>query len=202
MERDSGIEDGREPTGGIGPPGSLSRRRLLQGAAAAGLTLGATQLDAAGATAATRRLRSGRGARPRRGSISRRLTPPVNGLHLQFGADASQEVVVSWQTYAPVAAPQVFLGTLESGLHRSPALPIEGTLRERAPWRPRSVPASLAPASVRPVCEVRCKREEEVARRRASRLARSQKAIGSLHSSNTVARAYPLTPRRCPNPEH
>ena len=120
MERDSGIEDGREPTGGIGPPGSLSRRRLLQGAAAAGLTLGATQLDAAGATAATRRLRSGRRARPRLGSVSRRLTPPVNGLHLQFGADASQEVVVSWQTYAPVSAPQVFLGTLESGLHRSP----------------------------------------------------------------------------------
>ncbi len=29
-------------------------------------------------------------------------TPPVSGLHLQFGADASNEVVVTWQTYAPV----------------------------------------------------------------------------------------------------
>jgi hypothetical protein len=36
MDRDSGIEDGREPTGGIGPPGSFSRRRLLQGAAPQG----------------------------------------------------------------------------------------------------------------------------------------------------------------------
>jgi hypothetical protein len=45
MDHDSGTDDGREATGGIGPPGSLSRRRLLQGAAAAGLTLGAAQLE-------------------------------------------------------------------------------------------------------------------------------------------------------------
>jgi Purple acid Phosphatase, N-terminal domain len=44
----------------------------------------------------------------------------VSGLHLQFGADASNEVVVSWQTYAPVDAPQVYLGTLDGGLHRAP----------------------------------------------------------------------------------
>ena len=47
-------------------------------------------------------------------------TPPVSGLHLQFGADASNEVVVTWQTYAPVDSPQVYLGTLDGGLHRTP----------------------------------------------------------------------------------
>src|ERR1700743_2337936 len=116
MDSDRGIEDGREPTGGIGPPGPFSRRRLLQGAATAGatlaappagVTLGAAQLEAAGAAAATRRLGGGHRVRPRTGSTSRRLPPPVNGLHLQFGADASNEVVVTWQTYAPVAAPHV-----------------------------------------------------------------------------------------------
>ena len=106
MDRDRGTDDGREATGGIGPPGSISRRRLLQGAAAAGLALGATQLEAAGAGAATPRVSRGRAVRPRVGWVGRRAPPPVNGLHLQFGADASNEVVVTWQTYAPVQSPQ------------------------------------------------------------------------------------------------
>src|ERR1700760_2890538 len=120
MNRDHGTDEGREPAGGIGPPGSISRRRLLQGAAAAGLTLGAIQLDAPGASAATRRRSAGRVLRPSTGWMQAQATPPVSGLHLQFGADASNEVVVTWQTYAPVDAPQVYLGTLDSGLHRTP----------------------------------------------------------------------------------
>jgi len=32
-------------------------------------------------------------------------TPPVAGLHLQFGADASSEMVVSWHTLQPVQHP-------------------------------------------------------------------------------------------------
>jgi len=44
--------------------------------------------------------------------------PPVRGLHLQFGADASQEVVVSWQTAVPVQRPRVLLGTPAGGLGR------------------------------------------------------------------------------------
>src|ERR1700761_5370828 len=63
MDRDNGTDDGREVSGGIGPPGSVSRRRLLQGAAAAGLSLGAAGLDAAGATAAAPR--AARGSRAR-----------------------------------------------------------------------------------------------------------------------------------------
>jgi len=36
--------------------------------------------------------------------------PEVHGLHLQFGADASREVVVSWSTPQAVARPRVLLG--------------------------------------------------------------------------------------------
>ena len=50
----------------------------------------------------------------------RTYAPPVNGLHLQFGADASNEVVVTWQTHAPVDSPQVYLGTLERGPYHLP----------------------------------------------------------------------------------
>ncbi len=42
--------------------------------------------------------------------------PPVTGLHLQFGADASREMVVSWQTLVPVQRPRVLLGTLNDGI--------------------------------------------------------------------------------------
>jgi hypothetical protein len=42
--------------------------------------------------------------------------PVVGGLHLQFGADASAEVVVSWHTPAPVSRPRVLLGTPEDGM--------------------------------------------------------------------------------------
>lgn len=41
--------------------------------------------------------------------------PPVGGLHLQFGRNASTEVVVSWQTVDAVRNPRVMLGTPTSG---------------------------------------------------------------------------------------
>ena len=43
-------------------------------------------------------------------------TPPVHGLHLQFGADASSEIVVSWHTLQPVRNPRVLLGALDGRL--------------------------------------------------------------------------------------
>jgi hypothetical protein len=46
-------------------------------------------------------------------------TPPVIGLHLQFGADASSEVVVSWHTLRPVANPRVLLGRLDGKLEQT-----------------------------------------------------------------------------------
>jgi 3',5'-cyclic AMP phosphodiesterase CpdA len=43
---------------------------------------------------------------------------PVGGLHLQFGKDASTEVVVSWHTTDPVRNPRVMVGTPTSGFGR------------------------------------------------------------------------------------
>jgi Purple acid Phosphatase, N-terminal domain/Calcineurin-like phosphoesterase len=121
MAPDMGNNGELESAGGVGPPGSVSRRRLLQGAAAAGLTLSASQLETSSAVAA-RAVGAGpaRGAARRRSATATRSAPPVAGLHLQFGADASNEVVVSWQTYASVESPRVYLGTLERGLRSWP----------------------------------------------------------------------------------
>lgn len=98
MAREMEISGEPESAGGIGPPGSSSRRRLLQGAEAAGLTLSATQLQTS--TAAARAVGAGpaRGATRRGSATATRSAPPVAGLHLQFGADASDEVVVSSRT--------------------------------------------------------------------------------------------------------
>ncbi len=44
---------------------------------------------------------------------------PVGGLHLQFGRDASTEVVVSWHTTDPVSNPRVMVGTSTAGFGRT-----------------------------------------------------------------------------------
>ena len=46
-------------------------------------------------------------------------TPPVAGLHLQFGPDASSEMVVSWHTLQPVRNPRVVLGSLDGKLEQT-----------------------------------------------------------------------------------
>src|SRR5262249_46980945 len=46
-------------------------------------------------------------------------TPPVAGLHLQFGADASSEMVVSWHSLQPVQNPRVVLGHLDGKLEQT-----------------------------------------------------------------------------------
>jgi 3',5'-cyclic AMP phosphodiesterase CpdA len=82
----------------------LSRRRLL---AAAGFGAGAAMaafLVAAEAAEA---------APLAHGPLDPVATPPVAGLHLQFGADAASEVVVSWHTLQPVQNPRVVLGQLD-----------------------------------------------------------------------------------------
>jgi hypothetical protein len=82
----------------------LSRRKLI---AAAGIGSGAL------VTAAFTVIRDAQAA-----AIPDQLpdpmgTPAVAGLHLQFGADASSEVVVSWHTLQPVRKPQVVLGRID-----------------------------------------------------------------------------------------
>jgi hypothetical protein len=77
----------------------LSRRRLLAaaGVASAALTAGFNGIGDARAAA------SDESPDPTR-------TPPVSGLHLQFGADASSEVTVTWHTLQPVSNPLIVLG--------------------------------------------------------------------------------------------
>jgi phosphodiesterase/alkaline phosphatase D-like protein len=45
--------------------------------------------------------------------------PPVAGLHLQFGADASSEIVVSWHTLQAVRRARVVLGLLDGKLEQT-----------------------------------------------------------------------------------
>ena len=83
----------------------LSRRKLL---IAAGMTAAASFAGGAGAEAAAPVARQ---PQPVSG-------PPVHGLHLQFGADAASEMVVSWHTLEPVRRPRVVLGRLDGTLER------------------------------------------------------------------------------------
>jgi hypothetical protein len=87
----------------------ISRRRLL---AAAGVGTGA--LLAASVTAP----RDGEAA-PAPQSSEEEAAPPVAGLHLQFGADASSEMVVSWHTLQGVRHPRVMLGHLDGTLEQT-----------------------------------------------------------------------------------
>ena len=71
----------------------LSRRKLLAAAGIGGGALLAPNVIGTGEAAAA----------PETGGASDPVTtPPVAGLHLQFGADASSEIVVSWHTLQPV----------------------------------------------------------------------------------------------------
>jgi len=91
----------------------LKRRTLLASAGLTGLAAAAT---AAGAPPAA----ADRAPAGRRGSAGNpAAVPAVDGLHVQFGADASTQVVVSWHTLQDVADPRVLLGTEREGYHHS-----------------------------------------------------------------------------------
>jgi hypothetical protein len=75
----------------------LSRRKLL---AAAGVAAAASLIGIGESDAQTPAPRSSDPA----------IVPPVHGLHLQFGGDASSEVVVSWHTLQPVRRARAVLG--------------------------------------------------------------------------------------------
>src|SRR5947209_12649457 len=47
--------------------------------------------------------------------------PDVHGVHLQFGADAAREAVVSWSTPQSVGRPRVLLGRAGDGFGREAA---------------------------------------------------------------------------------
>lgn len=85
----------------------VSRRRLLT---AAGVGSGA--LAAAG-------LLPGLGGMAQAAAALPEASPAVSGLHLQFGADASSEVTVSWHTLRPVQNPRVVLGRPDGRLEQT-----------------------------------------------------------------------------------
>jgi phosphodiesterase/alkaline phosphatase D-like protein len=95
----------------------LSRRRLLTaagiagGVAVAASLVGGEVAQAAEPAAAGAPASSAIGADPL-------TTPPVAGLHLQFGGDASSEMVASWHTLQPVKNARIMLGTLKGQLDR------------------------------------------------------------------------------------
>ena len=87
----------------------LSRRRLL---AAAGI--------GSGIALASSLVRAASPERPLTLGVSPdpAATPVIAGLHLQFGADASSEIVVSWHALQPVREPRVVLGHLDGRLEQ------------------------------------------------------------------------------------
>ncbi|MBO0874573.1 MAG: fibronectin type III domain-containing protein [Pseudonocardia sp.] len=87
----------------------FSRRGLLGGAAGLG---GAVALGVPGLAACAP-------SAPPWQRPSRDGDPPVAGLHLQFGADASTEAVVSWHTTTSVRSPRIMLGTPNGGFGRT-----------------------------------------------------------------------------------
>jgi hypothetical protein len=88
----------------------LSRRKLLAAAGiGGGAVLAASLVGTGDADAAT----------PSSPSPDPVATPTVAGLHLQFGADASSEMVVSWHTLKPVRNPRVVIGNLDGKLEQT-----------------------------------------------------------------------------------
>ncbi len=95
----------------------MSRRKLLTAAGLGGGAMMAASLLGSGAAKADRADgdHDRDDASP---SFDPVTTPPVVGLHLQFGADPSSEMVASWHTLQPVSRPRVLLGTLDGDLRQ------------------------------------------------------------------------------------
>jgi hypothetical protein len=89
----------------------FSRRGLLSATVVAGAGIAAAPLLAGPAAGATVQVIGATGDPV--------TTPRVNGLHLQFGADAAREVVVSWHTRQPVDRARVLLGGPDGRYERS-----------------------------------------------------------------------------------
>ena len=87
----------------------LSRRKLLVAAGIAGAAVAAAPLIGTGVAQTPPSSRR---------SPDPAAVPPVAGLHLQFGADASSEMVVSWHTLQSVRNARVLLRRLSGKLER------------------------------------------------------------------------------------
>jgi hypothetical protein len=90
----------------------MSRRKLLAAAGLGGSALLAASLS---------RSDEAQAAPAKPSTYDPAQTPPVAGLHLQFGADASAEMVVSWHTLQPVRHARVVLGRPDGRLEQTVA---------------------------------------------------------------------------------
>jgi hypothetical protein len=102
----------------------LSRRKLLAAAGLGGGAMVTASLLGTGAAKADRgdgERDDGHDRDSPSPSFDPVTTPPVAGLHLQFGADPSSEMVASWHTLQPVNRPRVLLGTLDGELEQTVA---------------------------------------------------------------------------------
>ncbi|MDT5030766.1 MAG: hypothetical protein QOC94_937 [Actinoplanes sp.] len=95
-------------------PGISRRSALIAFGATGAAATGASLLGAAPAAAAPAAMSPLLLARPERLGA-----PPVEGLHLTFGADPATQMVVSWTTDSGVDRPRVSYGTLEGGHGRT-----------------------------------------------------------------------------------
>jgi 3',5'-cyclic AMP phosphodiesterase CpdA len=86
----------------------MSRRGLIAAGGVAGAGLAVSPLLGGTAGAATGGPVPDRAIGGQPGAPT--TTPAVNGLHIQFGADAATEVVVSWHALQPVERARVLLG--------------------------------------------------------------------------------------------
>jgi hypothetical protein len=87
----------------------VTRRRLLVGAGLAAVA-GSAAIAAPAHAAPAAPNPSGRDLPGSLSASDPVSVPTVHGLHLQFGSDASREMVVSWHTLQPVSEPRVLLG--------------------------------------------------------------------------------------------
>ncbi|WP_194895561.1 purple acid phosphatase family protein [Catenulispora pinisilvae] len=105
----------------------VDRRTALLAAGTAGAALAASPLlaspaAAAATTEASPEAASGPTSAPAPSGSPLLLTtpgalgaPPVDGLHLTFGADPTREMYASWTTTTPVQRPRVRFGSVEGG---------------------------------------------------------------------------------------
>ena len=99
----------------------LKRRTLLASAGLTGLAAAAAMTAGAAPASAGEAFATAGEVAPRRASRAGgpASIPAVDGLHVQFGADASSQVVVSWHTLEDVTDPRVAIGTVSAGYLRS-----------------------------------------------------------------------------------
>lgn len=143
---------------GIGLVGTSSPAAATEPTGTAGGTEGAVGAEgAAGGSVANR-------ARTRRGNpVS---TPPVAGVHLQFGADAAIEIVVSWHSLQPVSWPRVLLGSAAGRFQRVVDARTVSYTDAKSGRRPASpLPSTSGRRDVR---WARCRVRSRGCRRRAS----------------------------------